>query len=139
MTKLEQEIIETVVEMQGGKATEIIANLPETCFDNGADDIIQTIDHLVQTGHLVEVEYVLPQMDYRIKSFYLPANTKVTIRMNVSTVSNENEETFLVSPDDGDIDVPKIRREFSKISIRDGDYYDFVKALDLIKRFIKDI
>ena len=86
MTKLEQDIIETVMNMQGGKVTEVIVNLPERCFrspdvdDNIAEDIVQTIDSLVRRGHLVEIEYVLPSMDYRIKSFLLPADTNVTLR-----------------------------------------------------------
>ena len=86
MTKLDRDlscsdqIIETVISMQGGKATEIIANLPKICFNDDIVDIVQVIDYLVRTEQLIEVEYVLPQMDYRIKSFLLPANTKVTLR-----------------------------------------------------------
>ena len=40
-------------------------------------ELPSVIAEMVQDGDLVEVEYLLPSMDYRVKSFILPKNTKV--------------------------------------------------------------
>lgn len=45
-------------------------------------DIIDTMELLVQQGKAVEVEYVLPKMNYRAKSIYFPKGTE--IRLNRS-------------------------------------------------------
>ena len=66
-------IIEAVTRLQGCKATELAAehNLI------GVKNLPQLLAELVKEGKILEVEYVLPNMKYRIKSFLLPAGTKV--------------------------------------------------------------
>ena len=41
---------------------------------------MELIDRMVTRGQIVEVEYVAPPQDYRIKSLYFPAGTSVTVR-----------------------------------------------------------
>lgn len=43
-------------------------------------DIVDSLEELVRLGRIVEVEYTLPKMDYRVKSIYFPAGTKVSLR-----------------------------------------------------------
>lgn len=40
-------------------------------------DILALILEMVDEGELVEVDYVLPNLNYRIKSFLLPKGTEV--------------------------------------------------------------
>lgn len=39
--------------------------------------ILETINQMVEDGEILEIEYVLPHIDYRIKSFYLPKGARV--------------------------------------------------------------
>lgn len=41
------------------------------------------VSELVRDGELIEIEYTLPQMEYRLKSFFLPKGTTLGIRMEV--------------------------------------------------------
>ena len=74
MTKEEQNniILDLVTSKQGCKATELAVEIATK-----ADiDLVQT---LVTEGRLVEIEYVLPNMPYRIKSFLLPKDTQIRV------------------------------------------------------------
>lgn len=81
MTKGEVEIIitDTVAELQGCKATTLIAKLgkehPEL-FTSGLD-IIAIVEELAKKHRLREVEYILPGLSYKVKSFFLPAETEI--------------------------------------------------------------
>jgi hypothetical protein len=37
------------------------------------------IDQLVTSGDIVELEYVLPQMEHHVKSFYMPRGTNLNV------------------------------------------------------------
>ena len=68
-------IVETINVAQGVKATQLAV----------MNEIIQLqhfnvpllLNDLVREGRIVEVEYVLPEMKWRIKSFYLPAGSEL--------------------------------------------------------------
>lgn len=47
--------------------------------DSSVDDYLHCLKEMVDNEDLVEVEYVLPNMKYRTKSFYLPKDTQVEI------------------------------------------------------------
>ena len=75
-------ITEVIGSVQGCKATELPVLLREFLNDPQCSQIYQfeipdLIQEMVQEGMLVEVEYILPNMNYRIKSFLLPANTEI--------------------------------------------------------------
>lgn len=75
--------MQLVIARQGLKAAE----LPGHLFGHGtlsalwSDglDLSNIIDELVRSGDLVEVEYVLPNISYRSKSFLLPGGTRVRL------------------------------------------------------------
>lgn len=81
--ELKTRIAERVFELQGCKATELyfMEELVVECrsadADSKARDLPAIIEEMVSEGKLVEVEYLLPNMNYRIKSFLLPAGTVV--------------------------------------------------------------
>lgn len=83
MTHLEQAIIEVIDRIQGCKGTELPSKLPREIFSQLENETpSDVIESLVQTGELIEVEYVLPEksgLDYRSKSFLLPKGTRITI------------------------------------------------------------
>jgi hypothetical protein len=43
-------------------------------------ELMELVDELVEEGRLIEVEYTLPQMPYRTKSFLFSAGTEINIR-----------------------------------------------------------
>ncbi len=78
MKNLKERIIEIVTEKQGLKATELAAVLGQDpkVFESSTT-ITDLILELVRERRLVEVEYVLPHLGYRVKSFLLPAESQV--------------------------------------------------------------
>lgn len=70
-------IARTVASKQGCKATELVS-IPDIVMATTKDtDITNLIEQMVADGELVEVEYVLPNLQFRVKSFLLPAGTKL--------------------------------------------------------------
>lgn len=69
----------TVAELQGCKSLELIAKLGMNHPDifNSAYEIDDLICELVKEKKLYEVEYILPNMKYRVKSFLLPGGTEL--------------------------------------------------------------
>jgi hypothetical protein len=82
--ELQAKVIELVE--NGIKGTELVTRLTTELFRREfkgkfePSNILQLIEDMVKEGRIREIEYVLPSLDYRVKSFYLPANTEVTIR-----------------------------------------------------------
>jgi len=83
---LKDEIVRIVTEYQGMKATELVTYIPLTIHTKKdllwvttTENIIAAINELVKERRLVEVEYVLPNMSYRVKSFLLPAGTQLDV------------------------------------------------------------
>jgi hypothetical protein len=75
--EIKQLIVERVSEKAGLKAVHLAS---EEDIVLACKDLPSICEELVEEGRLVEVEYVLPEMDWRIKSFYLPAGTVVRVR-----------------------------------------------------------
>lgn len=75
-TKLTAIILQGV--SNGVKATELAAQVAShTLIDT--DQYMLLVQKLIDDGEIVEVEYVLPEMAYRAKSFYLPKGAKVLV------------------------------------------------------------
>jgi hypothetical protein len=79
MTKLQERVIELVTIRQGMKGVDLAAILATEFIGEGSEVILDQIDDLVNEGWLVEIEYILPLTEYRIKSFFLPKNTSINI------------------------------------------------------------
>jgi hypothetical protein len=66
--------------MHGIKNTDIVVELSMYCAafpDLAKMDIPDLLEELVKENKLIEIEYILPQVDYRIKSFFLPVGTEI--------------------------------------------------------------
>ena len=83
--RLKEAIVNTVISHNGCKGTELPVLLTKTYAETSPDvwsaflseDFCQVLCELVQDARLVEIEYSLPHLPYRVKSFYLPAGTQV--------------------------------------------------------------
>jgi hypothetical protein len=89
-------VLQLVENKQGVKATELAPYLVEN------QDIhypwVDLIYELIQKGELVEVEYVLPQLNYRAKSFLLPKGATVNVIASgkttfIDTINNTKLES----------------------------------------------
>lgn len=102
MTKDEQHqlIIELVSNKPGIKGTELVTEVVSAYYKSelvsptGSDETtIESINHLVKKGELVEVEYVLPTMTYRVKSLYFPKGTEILPRTSAAVDYATDEGT----------------------------------------------
>lgn len=66
-----------VNEKTGIKATELVVCKEILAIRNCGHGIVEILDDLTKEGRIVEVEYTLPPDHDRIKSFYLPALSRV--------------------------------------------------------------
>lgn len=87
--EVKNRIVDIVNNVQGLKVTELVVKLMEVLREENLEYVLHEhsvtilVDELVKEGELVEVEYILPGMLYRIKSFLLPANTQVVLAPTV--------------------------------------------------------
>lgn len=74
---MREAILTTVNTRQGINGVHLVLNVMSIVgpmkLEN--DEYNQELEKLVESGEIVELEYVLPQMDYRIKSIYFPKGT----------------------------------------------------------------
>lgn len=72
-------ILAHVQDVQGCKATELAAfvSLSLTGGISNPQQFTDELDALIVEGSIVEIEYTLPEMEYRVKSFLLPKGAVV--------------------------------------------------------------
>lgn len=77
---LEKLIEDVVTRLAGCKGTELVGEVVAAAPGKieGAQ-LLAMLESMVLRKKLVEIEYVLPDMPYRAKSFYLPAGATCTI------------------------------------------------------------
>ncbi len=77
MIQLKEIILRKVNNSTGIKAVEltlaVMSEINPLIFE--AKTYISELDELVKNGEILELEYTLPNMDYRIKSIYFPKGT----------------------------------------------------------------
>jgi hypothetical protein len=78
--ELKQKIVDIITEVQGCKATELSTKLTIDVLNAlEIHDLPTVLAELLHERRLVEVEYVLPNLSFRAKSFLLPAGVEVKI------------------------------------------------------------
>lgn len=81
--RIKDTIVEIVNHGTGCKAPELIslitAHDPSIVSLREYREVPALIAELVKENRIVEVEYILPTMDYRVKSMLFPAGTKLHI------------------------------------------------------------
>ncbi len=81
-------IVKKVTEANGIKGTQLVADIAiepgiRECL--GTHEIPDLLDELVSEGSIVEIEFIVPRMTYKIKSFYLPKGSEITIKSGNSS------------------------------------------------------
>lgn len=76
---LRSRIITIVNSSQGLKGVELSTRLAGEFLEFTGEEILHEIFDLIENGQLVEIEYELPTMMYRTKSFILPKGTAINI------------------------------------------------------------
>ena len=72
-------IVKVVANVQGCKATELAAN---TAIALGVgQDLPKYLEELVRDDELIELEYTVPSIPYRLKSFLLPKGSTGCIKI----------------------------------------------------------
>jgi hypothetical protein len=61
------------------KGVDLALEVASKVRDITPDDVHQSIDRLIKEHKILEVEYVLPSMDYRAKSLYFPQGTQIRV------------------------------------------------------------
>lgn len=77
MTPIQTRILGLI--SNGIKATDLVVQLVTQFISIDSVEVVKVINDLVKQGEIIEIEYTLPNMDYRIKSFYLPKGTHIEI------------------------------------------------------------
>ncbi len=69
-------ILDKVNNSTGIKAVElVVAVQTEVKSEFQHDEYVKTIEELVSSKEIVELDYILPSMNYRVKSLYFPKGT----------------------------------------------------------------
>ena len=85
-----QLIVDAVERLQGAKATELVVAIAGMMGpDIDGDELVDLIDELVTDNKLLELEYILPSMPERMKSFLLPAKSKVFVSLDRVIIGKE--------------------------------------------------
>ncbi len=77
---LREAILTTVNTRNGVNGVDLVLNcmgLVSPWFDD--KDYMFHLAELVSSGEIVELEFILPTMDYRLKSIYFPKGTKLYV------------------------------------------------------------
>jgi len=74
-------ILKAINDSQGIKNVELSLKVLSIILplEFNTDEFHEELSYLVEEGEILEIEYTLPSMDYRIKSFYLPKGTSIHI------------------------------------------------------------
>ena len=78
-------------ESTGIKKMELIPHVIERTPECTTELITYCIEELVKEGKIMEVEYEVPQMNYRTKSIFFPANTTLRI-INVRIIKSKEQK-----------------------------------------------
>lgn len=76
---MQTKIIEIIESNPGIKSVELVAKIATEIKDEipNGKSISEILDELVENKSIIEVEYILPNINYRIKSIYFPKGTVI--------------------------------------------------------------
>lgn len=72
-------LVGKITSLQGIKATQLAVE-EEITLGLSEFNVPALLEELVAEKRLIEIEYTLPDMDWRLKSFYLPVGSKVSVK-----------------------------------------------------------
>lgn len=93
LVALRSAIIRCVSGAQGIKSTALVAEVATFIGGHAVDsDLCKMLDTLIAEGDIIEIEYTLPELEYRVKSFLLPKGSKIRSLQN-------GDASFMFTPD----------------------------------------
>ncbi len=80
--RLKSVLFEMIDNSSGIKATDVATRFVSRCYEQSLEceemDLwLILLNELVDEEEIVELEYIVPSMEYRIKSMYFPKGTKL--------------------------------------------------------------
>jgi hypothetical protein len=85
MTDLDDYILSVVEDKGPIKNTELALSVASHMHGITGSDVTESLDRLLAANQIIEVEYVLASMDYRVKSLYFPKDTRIKVLSGEST------------------------------------------------------
>ena len=82
-------IVNVVTRIQGCKAMHLSCEKEIIDLDLGNRRLPDVVEELIEEGRLVEIEYILPQLSFRLKSFLLPPETHIARVRNSATIKQQ--------------------------------------------------
>lgn len=78
LQQIEAIILKAINDSTGIKATELILRVIRELMpkDLNVGEFEELLTSLVDKGEIVELEYTVPKLDYRVKSIYFPKGTE---------------------------------------------------------------
>jgi ribosome biogenesis SPOUT family RNA methylase Rps3 len=80
---MKEKILKLISENPGIKGVELAIKTITSIAEKGLPinnlDFVNELEKLVHAGDIIELEYILPQMDYKIKSMFFPKGTEFRI------------------------------------------------------------
>lgn len=93
---LKETIVKVIAEKGPLKATELPVQMEIRLLLRGEEccstDLLEALEELVVAGEIIEVEYALPHMDYRIKSLYFPKGSQIVVRAEAPSRTLDGEQ-----------------------------------------------
>lgn len=78
--QLKDRIYNIIVNLQGCKATELVLKFDREMLETlEVIDLSTVLTEMMHDQKIIEVEYELPELNWRSKSFFLPFGTEVRI------------------------------------------------------------
>ena len=93
-----KKILEIVEERPGIKATELVVPLVVWLFENydpkdyNEIDLVQSLYDLADKEEIIELSYVLPNMQYRTKSLFFPKGTLIFKEKNITYEQKDDKK-----------------------------------------------
>ena len=124
--RIKAEVAKLVTEKQGCKVTELVvatvkglANLMDW---NELDRIPAIVDQMIKEGEILEVEFVLPLMSWRCKSFLLPKGTEIKLSKGfvVQFGPSELKDESIECESCGEVTSPREAREAQEAAALDA-------------------
>ena len=83
---------EIVIDSQGCKVNKLVSDLVIKYLEKyGPSEnnipYVESVEEAVKRGEIVEIEYILPNINYRIKSFLLPTDSIINVRDEMNKIS----------------------------------------------------
>lgn len=78
---IKERISKIVNDSTGLKSTELAVKVVCEVPDCNTNEVLHLIEELVKEGEIIELEYILPQINYRIKSIYFPKGTDILLKL----------------------------------------------------------